>query len=80
MAEQNGYEATSTVSRELSVLVALDPEAGGGKLSKAGNLGVAIIALSDWLQKVKDSDISEVPENDLFVTPKSNIKEQGTLF
>ncbi|MCK4983550.1 MAG: hypothetical protein KAS17_11535 [Victivallaceae bacterium] len=80
MAEQNGYEATSTVSRELSVLVALDPEAGGGKLSKAGKLGVEIIALSDWLQKVKDSDISEVPENDLFVTPKSNIKEQGTLF
>jgi DNA ligase (NAD+) len=80
LAEQNGYEATSTVSKELSVLVALDPEAGGGKLSKAGKLGVEIIALGDWLQKIKDSDIPEVPEDDLFAAPKSNIKEQGKLF
>ena len=77
LAEQNGYEATSTVSSELSLLVALDPEAGGGKLGKANKLGVEIIALNDWLQKVKDSDISE---DDLFAVPKDNEKEQGTLF
>jgi len=80
LAEHNGYEATSTVSKELSVLVALDPEAGGGKISKANNLGVEIIALNDWLEKIKASDVVEVPEDDLFAAPKSGIKEQGKLF
>ena len=70
MAEQNGYEATSAVTKELSLLVALDPGAGGGKLNKAKNLGVEIIALNDWLKKAK------VPED----APQYDIKEQGTLF
>ena len=73
LAEQNGYEATSAVTKELSLLVALDPNAGGGKLSKGNKLGVEIIALNDWLEKIKEH---AVPEE----IPKSNIFEQGTLF
>ena len=77
LAERNGYEATSMVSKELSVLVALDPSSGGGKLSKATKLGVEVIALNDWLEKVKDKVVTE---DDLFTAAQDDIKEQGTLF
>ena len=81
LAEQNGYEPVSTVSGELSLLVALNPNAGGGKLSKAAKLGVEVMALDDWLAKVEKSDSpEELPEDDLFAAPKTDIKEQGTLF
>lgn len=85
LAEKNGYEAVSTVSGELSLLVAQDANAGGGKLSKAATLGVEVMALDDWLVKIEKSDIQkELPEDDLFAIPENNSaspkKEQGTLF
>jgi DNA ligase (NAD+) len=67
IAEKNGYEATSSVTKELALLVALDPSAGGGKLSKAHKLGVEIMALDDWLKKVTVSNEAPAPaEDDLF--------------
>ena len=67
LAEQNGYEATSAVNKELSLLVALDPGTGGGKLSKAAKLGVEVMALNDWLEKVNATEAPEgIPADDLF--------------
>ena len=86
LAEKNGYEATSTVNKELSLLVALDPSSGGGKLSKAAKLGIEVIALNDWLDKIKNTDevnnndSETIPEDDLFAASKNEEKEQGTLF
>jgi len=81
LAEKNGYEAVSTVSGELSLLVALDPNAGGGKLSKAAKLGVEVMSLDDWLKKIKNTDMpEELPGDDLFAATQTDIKEQGTLF
>ncbi len=81
LAEKNGYEAVSTVSGELSLLVAQDTNAGGGKLGKAAKLGVEVMALDDWLEKIeKSKPVEELPEDDLFAMPKNEIKEQGTLF
>ncbi len=79
LAARNGYEATSTISRELSLLVALNPEAGGGKLNKAGKLGIEIMALDDWLQKISGRNTQKIPEDDLFAVENKK-KEQGTLF
>jgi DNA ligase (NAD+) len=68
IAEKNGYEAASSVTKELSLLVALDPSTGGGKLSKAHKLGVEIMALGDWLEKVNASNEASLApvEDDLF--------------
>ena len=67
LAKQNGYEATSAVTKDLSLLVALNPNVGGGKLSKASKLGVETMALNDWLEQVKKSDKpKEVHNDDLF--------------
>jgi len=84
LAEQNGYEPVSTVSSELSLLVALDPNAGGGKLSKAAKLDIEITTLDEWLKKISSPAQPEIPADDLFAAPKNNQalpeKEQGTLF
>ncbi|MDD5728913.1 MAG: helix-hairpin-helix domain-containing protein [Victivallales bacterium] len=76
LAAANGFEPISAVSSELSLLVALDPAAGGGKLAKAAKLGIKIVALDHWLKTVNDSPRPENP--DLF-DPDSP-KKQGTLF
>ena len=77
LAEQNGYEPTSAVTKELSLLVALDPSAGGGKLSKAAKLGVEIIALNDWLKKV---NATETPEEKSKASGSQLDKVQATFF
>jgi DNA ligase (NAD+) len=51
LAAERGWEATSSVTKELLTLVANDPAAGGGKLKKAGKLGIEILSLDDWLKK-----------------------------
>jgi DNA ligase (NAD+) len=51
LAAERGWEATSSVTKELSILVANDPAAGGGKLKKAEKLGIEILSLDDWLKK-----------------------------
>jgi DNA ligase (NAD+) len=81
LAEQNGYEPVSAVSGELSLLVALDPNAGGGKLSKAAQSGIEVMALDDWLKKINSesdaSDLSDASDKKDGVPPE---KEQGMLF
>ena len=86
IASKHGYEPVSTVSKELKVLVALNPEASGGKLNKARKAGVEIIGLEAWLNQVEDQPQATTQENeshdDLFAQQDktSSNKEQGTLF
>jgi DNA ligase (NAD+) len=66
LAAENGFDAVSAVTKELSLLVALDPASGGGKLGKADKLGVKVIALADWLKGIKNSKDVDSAEDDLF--------------
>lgn len=53
LAETRGFVPTDSVTSSLSLLVANDPSAGGGKLAKAAKLGVRIVALDDWLNSAE---------------------------
>ena len=70
LAEQHGYRAVSDVTRELSILVAADPAANGGKLDKARKYDVRIMALSNFLDLLEQEQITDVsqeePEDSLF--------------
>ena len=49
MAVKRGFAVSDTVSSSLSLLVANDPSAGGGKLAKAAKLGIKMVSLDEWL-------------------------------
>ena len=74
MARERGYEPASSVTKELSLLVAADPSVSGGKLKKAAGLGVKVVSLDEWLNgdnvSVEDDDTTVVEEA---ITPE--IKE-----
>lgn len=79
LAAQNGYAPVSAVTGELSLLVAFDPNAGGGKLSKAAKLGIEVTALDDWLKKLNSkSKASAAADKKPAAIPPQ--KEQGRLF
>ncbi len=59
MARQAGFEPVSAVNKELTMLIALKPDAGGGKLTKAAKAGVKIVALDEWLKNPDPSDPSD---------------------
>lgn len=92
LAESRGFSPVSTVNSELAVLVAADPGASGGKLTKARNAGVKIVALDDWLNEQDSTEPAGTTEDDLFanfeppaeeVAPEEEktdeIKTQGLL-
>ncbi|QSH41242.1 helix-hairpin-helix domain-containing protein [Lentisphaerota bacterium ZTH] len=82
IASEHGYEPVDHVNKELSLLVAMNPDANGGKLKKARSAGVKIMGLENWLQAVKNGnttaqqppeetepekpETSEPPADDLF--------------
>jgi DNA ligase (NAD+) len=49
LAQARGCEPVDQVTAKLSLLVAADPAAKGGKLDKAASLKVPVIALQEWL-------------------------------
>lgn len=53
--KEYGGEISSGVSKNLSYLVAKDPEENSSKLNKARKLGVKIISLNEAIKKVKES-------------------------
>ena len=59
LAVERGYEPVSTVTKDLTLLVAVNPEGGGSKLKKAAKSGVEIIALDEWLQNSKKGYVGE---------------------
>jgi DNA ligase (NAD+) len=71
LAEAHGYQAADSVSGELSLLVAADPEASGGKLSKARKAGVAVVALEDWLASLGTDAEDEIKPEDSGETEES---------
>ena len=50
LAREAGYEPAESVTKDLALLVAADPEASGGKLDAARKHGVRIIALEEFLK------------------------------
>lgn len=53
LAREAGYEATDSVTKDLALLVAADPNASGGKLDSARKHGVKVIALDEFLKLVR---------------------------
>ncbi|WP_176011644.1 helix-hairpin-helix domain-containing protein [Victivallis sp. Marseille-Q1083] len=51
LARQHGLAPVDSVTRELSLLVAADPAAAGGKLAKARKLDIKIVSLEDFLAR-----------------------------
>jgi hypothetical protein len=49
LARERGYEPTSTVNKDLTLLVAAAPDGGSSKLTKARKAGVKIVGLDEWL-------------------------------
>ena len=64
LAAENNMVAVDSVTKELSLLVAADPEASGGKLDKARKFGVKIVSLDDFTASLSGSP--EPEEGDLF--------------
>ena len=74
LASEHGYQAVDDVSKDLHLLVAADPSATGGKLSKAAKYGIKTISLDEFLslldsentQKEEISDTAETIQGELF--------------
>ena len=59
MAQGAGYQPVGDVSKELSLLVAADPAASGGKLDKAAKYGIKTISLDDFINMIERPGTSE---------------------
>ncbi len=57
LALQHGYQATDSVTKTLSVLVAADPSENGSKLNNARKHNVKIMSLEEWLDSLKNSPL-----------------------
>ena len=73
MAVSAGYQPVSDVSKELNLLVAMDPTATGGKLDKAAKYGVKTISLDEFLQQINNPAEPAQEKND-------DVLIQGELF
>ena len=88
LASENGYTAVDSVTKELSLLVAADPSASGGKLDKARKFNVKIISLDEFLSTVSGNTLpDDNGSRDLFdfVSPEEPGKDEdpfanGELF
>ena len=72
LAAENKMIAVDSVTKELSLLVAADPYASGGKLDKARKFNVKIISLDEFLASVGSGGVEDEP--DLF----SAVQEEKT--
>ncbi len=79
IAIERGYQPADSVTKDLSVLVANDPSAGGSKLKKSEKLGVQVIALDDWL-KMSSFSIQPSGEENLAENPKPSEEKTLPLF
>ena len=52
LASKKGLTPTNTVSKDLNLLVAMDINSGSSKIQKAKKLGVRVMSLDEFLQKV----------------------------
>jgi len=59
LAARRGFEPVDAVTQELSLLVAADISASGGKLDKARKANIKIIALDDWLNSAGTAPVPE---------------------
>ena len=77
LAQSAGYQPVSDVSKELSILVAADPSASGGKLDKAAKYGIKTISLDDFIKMLERAENSGTSEAE-----KETSEElvQGELF
>lgn len=85
LAEDNGYTAVDSVTKELSLLVAADPDASGGKLDKARKFNVRIVSLDDFIASLESGATDEGSEPDLFAktegaAPENPAFANGELF
>jgi hypothetical protein len=53
LARENGYEAVDSVTVDLNVLVATDPEGNSSKITKAKKHGTQIFSLEEWLEMME---------------------------
>jgi hypothetical protein len=61
LATQRGFEPVDSVTQELSLLVAADVTASGGKLDKARKANIKIISLDDWLNSADAAPATHEP-------------------
>ena len=66
LAVEKGYAAVDSVTSALTLLVAADPAASGGKLDKARKFGVKIVSLDEFLadessENSTEDDTEELP-------------------
>ncbi len=69
LASENNMTAVDAVTKELSLLVAADPTASGGKLDKARKFNVKIISLDDFITSIGTGSGDD--DGDLFSTVPS---------
>ena len=74
LALDNGFQPVDDVSSKLSLLVAADPAASGGKLNKAAKAGVKTISLDEFLELIS------TPAEDDGAAPEKEGAIQGELF
>ncbi len=55
LAREHGYEPADAVTKELTLLVAADPAASGGKLAKARKNNIQIMGLAEWLTGLRNN-------------------------
>ena len=77
MAQDAGYQPVGDVSKELSLLVAADPSASGGKLDKAAKYGIKTISLDDFIKMLENAENSETQT---VQTDDTDDLVQGELF
>ena len=80
MAQSAGYQPVGDVSKELSLLVAADPSASGGKLDKAAKYGIKTISLDDFINMLENAENSATPETPAVQTNDADELVQGELF
>ena len=80
MAQSAGYQPVGDVSKELSLLVAADPSASGGKLDKAAKYGIKTISLDDFINMLENAENPATPETPAVQTNDADELVQGELF
>jgi DNA ligase (NAD+) len=63
LAKKRGFLPVDSVTSSLSLLVANDPTAGGGKLAKAAKLGVKVLSLDEWLNSTEFAQAKQTVAN-----------------
>jgi len=61
LAARAGFEPVDAVTKDLSLLVAADPEAAGGKLAAARKNGITVVSLDEFLASLDAPSASPAP-------------------